>query len=257
MAQRVVGAVRDRGVGRTPEEAQAQRGDPLLTDRHGHHPPPVGQLEQHPAALVEGEVAAQVVALAHQPRHPDVGGVALLVRLGDQHDVTGRAPAAARQDSDRNGARRELALHVRGAAPDQPAVAELRRERSNGPIGARRGDDVGVGEQHQRRRLAATLEAGDEVEALRVGPNELAIDARGAEVVGEKLGGGGLVTGRVRGVEPDQRLSQPDHLVPEPGVGHRSRRSWAPASRRTASVGKASCIVPSRRSAGRAATRQL
>ena len=252
VTQRVVGAAGNRRVAGGPEHPQAQRGHPLLADRDGHHPPPVGELEQRPAALVEGVVAAQVGALANQPRHADVGGVALLVRLGDQDHVAGRALDASRQRGEGDSPRRELVLHVGRPAADQPSVAHRALEWIDRPAGARRRDDVGVGDQHQRRPLPRAGDPRDQVEPSGIGPDQLRLDPGAGEVLGEQLGGRGLVAGRIRGVEANQRPGEVDDLAAQSGIGHRS-----PASRRTASSGNSSCIVPSRRCAGRAATRQL
>ena len=125
----------NRGVTGAAGTRRRSEADLLLADRDGHDAAPVGELEQHAAALVEREVAAQVGALADQPRHPDVGGVALLVGLGDQDDVAARALAAARE---RGEARRRAppSSPFMSAAP-RPTTRPSRSdplERRHGPV---------------------------------------------------------------------------------------------------------------------------
>ena len=228
--------------------------DPLLAHRDRDHAPAVGQLEQRAAALVDREVAAQVGALAHEPRHADVGGVALLVGLGDQDDVARRAvaarararPARRREPRARPSCRRPRARPARRRAPrrrtaGRSSLGRRRARRRCGPSASATGP--------RRAR-----DARDEVESLGIGADQLAFGARVAQVLGEELGGRGLAARRVGGVEPDQRPRELDDLLAQAGLatGARRRASW-----RTASIGNASCIVPSSRSAGRAATRQL
>ena len=98
---------------------------------------------------------AQVGALADQPGHADVGGVVLLVGLGDQQHVAGRPLAGAGEGGEGGGARRQLVLHVGGAAADQPAVLDPALERRHAPALGRRRDDVGVGAERDRGPVAA------------------------------------------------------------------------------------------------------
>ncbi len=87
------------------------------------------------------------------------------------------------------------------------------------------------------------LDSRDQVEALRVGADELALDPGAAQVVGEQLGGRGLVAGRVRGVDADQGLRQADDLVARSGppiarpgqLTDHPRSGTPPASSRRAS----------------------
>ncbi len=253
VAERVVGGGRNRSVAGGPVHAQAQRGDLLLPHRHGHDPAAVGELEQDSAAFVQGVVAAQVRALADQPGESNIGRVAFLVRLGNQHEVAGWALAGARERGQRDGPRGQLALHVGSAAADQQAVAHRPVERTHGPPRTRRRDHVGVGQQHHGRSLAAAAYARHQVEARWVRAKELDVGARAAQVLRDQLGGRRLVARRVRRVDPDQLLREAYDLLAEPGIAH----PRSAASRRASSTGKASCIVPSSRSAGFAATRQL
>ncbi len=250
MAQRVLGGGGHRCVAGAPEDPQAQRRDPLLADRDRHHAAAVGELEQLSPALVDREVAAQVRPFTRQPREADVGGVLLLVGLGDEDHVAGRLHAAAGELGERDGPCRDLALHVGGPATDEQPVALDARERVDGPVVGRRRHDVGVAEQH-RRGTIPTLDSGDHVQALGIGADELGLDAGKAQVPGEQLGGNRLAPRRVRRVEADQLLCEVEDLGAQ--VGHPRRA----ASSRTCSTGNASCIVPSRSAPGSAATRQL
>ena len=235
-AEDVVGAGRNRGVAGAAVEAEPERGDLLLADRDRHDPAPVGELEHHAAALVERVVAAEVVALADQPGHPDVGGVALLVGLGDEHHVAGRTLAAAGELGEGDDPRRQLALHVGGAAAVDALVADLAGERRHRPVGVRRRHDVGVGHQHQRRPLPRPLDSRDQVQPRRIGPVEIGLDTGLGEVAGDELGRDRLAAGRVRGVDPDQLAGQLANLVAQPllggGLGHRHGRESTGARRR-------------------------
>ena len=97
-----------------------------------------------------------------------------------------RRPAELGEGGDAGG---ELPLHVGGAAADHPAVADLGAERRQGPVRIGRRDDVGVGHEHDRGAAAGALDPGDQVEAVGVGADQLALDPRRGEVVGDQLRG--------------------------------------------------------------------
>ena len=122
--------------------------------------------------------------------------------------------------------------------PIEPAAGDRGPERVEGPGVARRRDDVRVGEQHHRRTAAAARDPSDEVEALRIGTDELALDAGGLEVLRDQPRGRGLVAGRVGGVEADQGLRELDHLVaqrrPSSRPDHRAERATMPSEERRA-----------------------
>src|SRR5439155_21437816 len=85
----------------------------------------------------------------------------LLVGGRAEDEVAARREALARERSDRDGVRRDLALHVeRAAAPDLP-VDQLAGERRNLPVGGIGVNDVGVAEKEERRPAGAGA-AGDE-----------------------------------------------------------------------------------------------
>ena len=161
----------------------------LLADRDRHDAAPVGQLEQRAAALVERVVAAQVRALADEPGHPDVGGVALLVGLGDR----GRRRRAARlplraELGERRRPGGQLALHVGGAAAEDPAVADARRRTAARVQSASGAGTTSVCAISMIDGPAAVaLDPRDQVEALGIGTDELALDPGLGEVVGEQL----------------------------------------------------------------------
>ena len=128
-----------------------QRGDRLLSHRDDHDPPAARQLEQHPAPLVEGEVAAQVRPLAHQPRHPDVArcfAPRRPRRSAGRRRPGGRRRGRRRRARPRAPPARSSCRSPRGRSASRPQHPLEGRHR---PAGARRGDDVGVGQQHQRR----------------------------------------------------------------------------------------------------------
>ena len=94
--------------------------------------------------------------LADEPREAVVL-VHLLVGGQREDEVAGGAESLAPERRERDGARRDLALHVERAAPPDLAVDEIARPRVARPllgVGAHR---VGVGEQARataRRRPA-------------------------------------------------------------------------------------------------------
>jgi hypothetical protein len=65
-----------------------------------------------------------------------------------------------------------------------------------------------VREDRERRAVARTGNARDEVRTLGRTSKEVALDARRLEVVAQQLCGERLVAGRVRRVEPDQLLQE-------------------------------------------------
>ena len=179
---------------------------------------PSASSSSDPAALVEGEVAAQVGALADQPGHADVGGVALLVGLGDQQRRRrpARSPERAKR-RERDRARRQLALHVGGAAADQPAVAIAALERRHAPAAR-------AAPGRRRCGRGAAIEGPSPLPSIRatrlsragVGAGQLALDAGAGEVAGEQLGrrrlaaraGSRCRSGSARGQSADDLLPQ-------------------------------------------------
>ena len=127
--------------------------------------------------------------------------------------------------------------------PSRPAPSNG----GDGPARGRRGDHVGVGRAASATGLAAAGDPRDQVEPLpgRGRPAPHSTPAR-ARYVGEQLGGGGLVAGRVRGVEPDQRLRQPDdlfaraqdRLITRAGASRAPPRSGRPPASAVAALGR-------------------
>src|SRR5439155_13578742 len=144
--------------------------------------------------------------------------------------------ALARERGQRNGARRDLALHVqRAPAPDLafPQLAGPGVERPLRPIGEH---GVRVREEKEPRPAAAG-NAGDEVRALRHADVQLARDPVRLEVVPEQLRRLRLVPGWVDGVDPDQPLKEVRDLLakgqrPLPSTSTYGRRSSPPAKNR-------------------------
>ena len=152
--------------------------------------------------------------LLAQPRQP-VADADLLVGGRDEDQVTRRLKAFASEGGDRDGARRDLALHVERAAPPDLAVTKLARPRIDLPLRSIRHDGVRVREQQQAGPAAPAGQARDEVRPLGHLRVELTRDAALREVVAQQLGRGRLVAGRIDGVDPDQLLEELRDLVAE------------------------------------------
>ena len=214
--------------GRVPGLAQGgdqRRQGGLLADVDRHHDPAVGQLHAVAAALVDGEVGADVGPLLHQPHQTDGRvGAGLLVALGHEQQVAAGLEALPRQRRHRHRPGHRLVLHVdRAAAPQVAVLIEVAVERRVLPVLGVGGDDVGVAEQGQRRPLAAARDPGDQVGPLGITGDQLAGDPVRLQVVPEHHGGRCLPPGRVRGVDADQVAEQAGGLVAQGGVGHRGQ----------------------------------
>ena len=181
------------------------------------------------AAFVDGVVGAdELGVLLHEPREAVVL-VDLLVGRQREDEIAGRAEALAPERRERDRACRNLVLHVEGAAAPDLAVDEVARPGIARPllgIGAHR---VGVGEERQRRAVAAR-QPGDEVEPVGGAADELAGNPALLEVVAQELRGDRLVARRVDGVEPEQLLEERRHLLAE---RHASAWDFAVSSFRT------------------------
>ena len=94
---------------------------------------------------------------------------------------------------------------TRAAAVDVAAVPR-RAERRERPLRRIDVDDVGVRHQQQRTLRAASLEAGDQVQPVRLELEDLRRDAFAIEHLLEVLGGGSLVARRIARVDPEHRL---------------------------------------------------
>jgi len=70
------------------------------------------------------------------------------------------------------------------------------------------------GEQEQRRAVAGAADPGNEARPPRArGAVELTVDAVRLEVLAEELGRRGLVSGRVRRVDPDEPAEEVCNLA--------------------------------------------
>ena len=211
LRERVVGDPRHRRVAAAPVHAQHERGAHLLGGRaEVEHL--AAELDAVARALVDREVRADRIRVSVDEPLQAEAVTDLLVGCGDEDQVAVAAPALARERRQRDGARRDLALHVERAAAPDLAVDQLARRTARAATRARR---------RARRRCARAAratdrhrgpDAGDEVRALGHLRVQLALDARGLEVVAEQLRGRGLVPRRVRRVDPDQALQKIDDL---------------------------------------------
>ena len=139
-------------------------------------------------------------------------------QAGDRVDgrVTARGTRLVREHPDHRELEGHHALHVDGTATPHVAVVHVATERIVGPELRRRGDDVEVREQEQRRtaRPVAAQPAGHGAPA-----GERFHDLRPQAGVGQDrldvASGEDLVAGRIDALDPDERLEQLNQL----GVG--------------------------------------
>jgi hypothetical protein len=121
----------------------------------------------------------------------------------------------------RHRAGRRLVLHVHGAtAPQIPVVVDVARERAVLPVLCVGRHHVGMPEQRQRRAGALARDAGDQVGAIGVAGDQLALQAVGLEVALQHQRGRRLVAGRVGAVDADEVAREADRLLVQSGIDH-------------------------------------
>ena len=111
-----------------------------------------------------------------------VPGTDFLVGDDEEHEISRGDEALAGERGERDRARRHLILHVERAAPPDLAVDEVARPGIALPLGGVREHGVGMGQEREGRTVAA-LDPGDEVRAVRLAGEELALHAVLGEVV--------------------------------------------------------------------------
>ena len=159
--QRVVGPQRLRSVSGGAAHGEGAPEGALLPGDDGQSDPAVRTLHREPARLGHEVVAAHLVGeMLGQPLG-SVGAQRLLVRHAEEHEVAAGAEPGAGQMAEGHCHRRGEVQHVDGAAAPDLAVDQLAAERVVPPVVGVGGDDVGVPEQRQRRRVAvASFELG-------------------------------------------------------------------------------------------------
>ena len=226
--ERVVGDRRHRRVAAAAAHVDPERRAHLLAD--GAEVVDV-VTEDAPlaAAFVDGVIGAhELGVLLHEPREAVVV-VDLLVGRQREDEIAGRTEALAPERCECDRAGRDLILHVESAAAPDLAVDEVARPGISGPLLGIGPHRIGVGEERQRRAVAAR-EPGNEVEPVGGAADELAGNPAPLQVVAQQLGGDRLVAGRVDGVEPEQLLEERRHLLAE---RHASAWDFAVSSLRT------------------------
>ena len=212
--ERVVGDPRHRGVA-----AAAVHDDPEgrahLLRGGAEVEGAAAELDPLAAALVDRVVDPDRVGMVLAEPLEAVVVADLLVGGGDEDEVARRREAFARERGDRDGARRDLILHVERAAAPDVVVGEVAGPGIARPLGGVGDDGVGVGEEAERGAVAA-LDPGDEVRPLRHAGVELDLDAVRLQIVAQELGGDRLVARWVDGVQAQQLLQQPDRFVLKP-----------------------------------------
>jgi hypothetical protein len=172
----------------------------------------VAEPEGEAADLAERELRPHLVrVLLDQPAAPG-RAAGLLVGDGGEDHIAPERPSEPGQEPDDHGAHGDHVLHVdRAAAPDV-AVGQLRRERRVTPPPGLGRDHVDVPVEQQRALVPGLggPEPHDQVGPARPALQHLRLEPVGPEPVGQERDTGGLVAGRVGGVEPDQVAQQPD-----------------------------------------------
>ena len=126
----------------------------------------------------------------------------LLAGGDDEGDAARQAPLADREDGiDESG---DPGLHVGAAAAVQPAVRNLSGEGIDRPGRGPERDDVDMAGEGERRRIAATRQAGDEARPVRGEGVNLAGQASALEQAGEEADRAGLVAGRIDARQADE-----------------------------------------------------
>ena len=123
----------------------------------------------------------------------------------------GSKPSRA-SEANATARRRDLILHVERAASPDLVVDEIARPGVAIPLGRIGEHRVRVAEERERRPVAP-LDPRDEVRPLGHARVELGLDSVAREVVAQELGRMRLVSRRVDGVEPEERLQKRGDLV--------------------------------------------
>ena len=214
LEERVVGRVRIRRVAAPAPEPKAERRGRLLRDR-AEVVRAAAEDAALAASLVDGEVGAhRLRVLAREPRHAEVEPDLLVRREGEQHVARG-THALADERGERDGRRRDMALHVERAASPDLAVDEVARPRIARPLVGIREHRVRVRHQQDarpvRRRAGARRGSPARASSRRARSRRRSR----ARYRCSSVGGAGLVPRRVDGVETQERPEELRHLVPE------------------------------------------
>ncbi len=264
--ERVVGDPRHRGMPAPAVDTKREGRRHLLRSGAQVHRCPA---EHQPlaSALVDRVVAARGLRVGlDEPAKPvalvPANSADLLVGHHDQHQVAGRDEALPFQRRERDGRRRDLALHVERSPPPHLAVDEVARPRVAVPLGGIGEHGVRVGEEREGRTVAAR-DPRDEVRAMRLQSIELALDSILREVVAQQLRGDRLVPRRVHRVEPEKPLQELCRLFAQRRDGLGDRINSVPRSESRLSTARSARSGPPRARgttsstrAGRAARRE-
>ena len=184
---------------------------PLLRAAHAVAAPP-RVLEQRASTLVDQQIAAQLLGVRPgQPLRAQRASRLLVHDRRDQQLTRGGAPARARQRGRRGDLRGHLGLHVERAPPPDEALGEVAGPGIVRPLGGVGEHGVEVAEVAQGRargRRAVRAQPRQQVRPRGLGAEQLALEARLAQVRGEVFARGELVAGRVDGIDADQLAQQ-------------------------------------------------
>ena len=143
-----------------PRAVQPHPGRAALAGRDRVDPRPRPPSTLNPAGLADrlGAPVEELAVLAHDVPGAVLAG-ALLVGEERQDEVAARPAPLAQPPPDDGERHGQAALHVDGAAPPHAPVADLARERRDGPLGGVGGDHVQVPVDQERGM--AGIGAGD------------------------------------------------------------------------------------------------
>ena len=176
----------------------------------------VGELDAHATALVDRVITLEIGPLPEEPGHTDLFHAVFFIGLRDQEQVAAGLKARAGKMRDRDTPRRELVLHVaRAAAPDVAIVVKVSTKRRVRPILGVSRHHIGVAHQRERRAVARTRQAGDQIRAFGITRDELDLQPIGLEVLLDDHRDGRLAPRRVRRIDAHEIAQQLDRFVSE------------------------------------------
>src|SRR5581483_10187856 len=190
---------------RRPDEAALLLGD------LNRHEAPSATPERVTTELAQRITNAleQIAVLFHEKLH--AGATArLLVSRQRKQKVPRRRCLRPRHLEQARHEHGDAALHVERASPPHLVADAFAAERRVLPFGRFRGDHVDVAVEEERRGVAAPGHTRKEIRSVRLEREVSMLDASSIKQAADELEASPLVAGRIRGVEPDQRLEQLD-----------------------------------------------
>ena len=196
-----------------------------------------GEAGRAGAAFAEFELdVEQVGALLGEPFHaPDAAG--FFIGHSGEDEVTGEGHSVAFEDQHCDELHDATALHVDGAPAVDPALFDEALEGGLGPVVLLHRHDVRVVAEHHGALGAVAAEGGEERLAVGLDLDVLRLDPSRLQQAAQEARGGGLVSGRVGGVDLEVLDEDLERLVEdglpvdrrlETSVGHWDSFLYAP-----------------------------